>query len=105
MKVKVYHFGIHMANIYVNGLSITDVLERAWRLTQNIDGSWSVGPNYEDGQINMDYNPAIKVIEPLQVIDGKTYGHRSSMVGDIFEINDQKYEVDVTGFKELTNEV
>ena len=97
----------HVANVHVNQEGdvewITEViLEQAYCLTQNIRGSWSRGPNFEDGEINMDFNSNIQVIAPLEVYEGKTYGHRSSMVGDEFELNGKIYRCDTIGFEEKT---
>lgn len=111
MIVKVF-FGedtgwVHVADItapadfedYVNR-----ALEYAYTSTQNISGSWSRGPMVQfDGEfvVNADYNENVKVVAPLPVINGKTYGHRSSMVGDIFSVNDEMYRVDYAGFQNL----
>lgn len=76
-------------------------LERAWRLTQNLNGSWSRGPFMDDGSPNGDYSAAITVCAPLHIHNGKVYGLRSSMVGDVFEIDGQYFAVDVVGFELL----
>jgi hypothetical protein len=62
---------------------IEDALEYVYRVTQNIQGSWSKGEFFENGERNPDFNEAIDVIEPL-VKDfwGDVLGHRSMMVGD-----------------------
>lgn len=76
----------------------TTALEFAWRWTNNIEGSWSAGKrNYS----NPDYNPSVVVVEPLEVIDGDAYGHRSSMVGDIFAIRERIYKVGMMGFERI----
>jgi hypothetical protein len=63
-----------------------EALEYAWERTQNIDGSWSRAGVIEgpDGSptLNRDYHPNIVRIAALPVHDGRTYGLRSSMVGD-----------------------
>jgi hypothetical protein len=51
-------------------------LETAWHLTNNIDSSWS-----------LDWDGRVTVKVPLPVIDGKTYGLKSSEVGDIFVVD------------------
>ena len=66
---------------------LLDALEYAFERTQNIYGSWSRGEMVE-GQENQDYSEDVIWCEELQKIDGKEYGHRSSMVGDIFTIAD-----------------
>jgi hypothetical protein len=53
----------------------TAALETAWRLTNNVDTSWSMEPDSR-----------VKVTAPLHVHDGKTFGRRSSMVGDVFVV-------------------
>ena len=92
----------HVANIHVEQGDTEWMLEQAYVRTQNIRGSWSRGPNFEDGEINMDFNSNIQVIAPLEVYEGKTYGHRSSMVGDEFELNGKIYRCDTIGFEEKT---
>ena len=42
-----------------------DACEYAFARTQNIFGSWSRGPTYEDGEHNEDYSENVQVIEPL----------------------------------------
>ena len=82
----------------------TDALEYAYRRTQNIDGSWSKGPVIEwEGQEhdNGDYSEDITVMQPLHVSEGKTYGLRSTSVGDHILFGTVKYRVDSFGFSEL----
>jgi hypothetical protein len=82
----------------------SDALEYAYRLTQNIDGSWSKGPVIEwEGQEhdNGDYSEDITVMQPLHVSEGKTYGLRSTSVGDHILFGTVKYRVDSFGFSEL----
>lgn len=79
-------------------------LEYAYTSTQNITGSWSRGPMIQvdrEHVVNGDYNANVKVLEPLPVFNGKTYGHRSSMVGDVFSVNDELYKVDFVGFQRI----
>jgi hypothetical protein len=82
----------------------SDALEYAYRLTQNVDGSWSKGPVIEwEGQEhdNGDYSEDITVMQPLHVSEGKTYGLRSTSVGDHILFGTVKYRVDSFGFSEL----
>jgi len=82
----------------------TDALEYAYRRTQNIEGSWSKGPVIEwDGEThdNGDYSADITVVAPLETVDGKTYGLRSTSVGDHILFGTVKYKVDSFGFSEL----
>jgi hypothetical protein len=82
----------------------SDALEYAYRRTQNIEGSWSKGPVIEwEGQEhdNGDYSEDITVMAPLETVDGKTYGLRSTSVGDHIVFGTVKYVVDSFGFSEL----
>jgi hypothetical protein len=64
-------------------LEVEAVLEDVWTATQNIEDSWSngdaIGREYD---FNVDKSPNIIVKKDLPVINGKTYGHRSTSVGD-----------------------
>ena len=77
-----------------------DACEFAFLRTQNIFGSWSKGPFFADGELNEDYSEWVEVVKPL--IDnwfGATQlGHRSSMVGDRFIVNDNIYICRGVGF-------
>ena len=93
-----------VAFVEVGSRTGLEALEYAYRVTQNIEGSWSKGPTIEwEGAIhdNPDFNPDITVMQPLHVKDGKTYGLRSTSMGDQMLLGNRKYEVDVVGFKEL----
>ena len=82
----------------------SDALEYAYFRTQNIEGSWSKGPVIEwEGQEhdNGDYSKDITVMAPLETVDGKTYGLRSTSVGDHIVFGTVKYKVDSFGFSEL----
>lgn len=91
----------------------TTALEFAFRRTQNIAGSWSQGPRLPDlhGRTdasgepitwqNDDHHPAVTLLAPLHVEDGKTYGLRSSMMGDVFEVAGRRYRVAAMGFTEI----
>ena len=65
-------------------------LERAYRLTNNIDSSWSLSPA-----------PGVTVLGTLPVHGGKTYGYRSSMVGDVFQVDGPAFVVTSFGFEPL----
>ena len=108
--VKVFHLsparyfaGIertHVANVKIDSQYETDTaLEYAYRFTQNIEGSWSQGPIFEDGTANTDYREFIEVVSPLKSHNGEIYGHRSSMTGDEFEFNGDVYRVESFGFE------
>jgi hypothetical protein len=61
-------------------------LEVAWRLTNNIDSSWSLEP--------------ATGVHPVMA-PGANRGRRSSMVGDVFELNGKVLVVDTFGFTAL----
>lgn len=64
-------------------VDVKSVLEDVWSATQNVEDSWSnpdaIGREYD---FNVDKSPNIIVKKDLPVIKGKTYGHRSTCVGD-----------------------
>ena len=60
----------------------------AWRVTQNIEGSWSRDKYMPNGDLNSDYNPWINVVKPLKVdANDKEWGHRSTSEGDVFVLD------------------
>lgn len=70
-------------------------LEYAYRYTNNVDGSWSK-------KIGADANDNVTVVAPLHVHEGRTYGLRSSMIGDRFYVKGgEAYSVAMMGFKVL----
>lgn len=83
-----------------------EALEFAFHRTQNIDGSWSQGLTLDNGRgflvDNPDHHPAITVLAPLHQEGGKVYGLRSSMMGDVFEVEGRRYRVAMMGFEEIT---
>ena len=88
--------------------TVNQVLEYAYRWTNNIQGSWSrdkiltddKGETYHN---NGDYNLNVKVLTPLHVSKntGQEMGLRSTSMGDIMEFDGKKYKVDAVGFKEI----
>jgi len=93
-----------VAFVEVGDRTGNDALEYAYRLTQNIEGSWSKGPVIEwDGEThdNGDYSKDITVMQPLHVSEGREYGLRSTSVGDHILFGTVKYKVDSFGFSEL----
>lgn len=81
-----------VAQVTAEGPSVEAELEFAFRWTQNIHDSWSMGGK-QDG------NPAVKRLAPLvQGHDGKEYGLRSTMVGDRMIRDGEVWIVDRTGF-------
>jgi hypothetical protein len=91
--------------------TVEAALDYAWRWTNNIEGSWSMGPELGSpfGAIdeNRDHNPNVTVRAPLRVANGRTYGLRSSMVGDVFCIGDEMcnvaHVVASSGFQRITD--
>ena len=72
-----------------------EALEYAYRYTNNVDGSWSM-------KIGADANDNVTVVAPLHVHEGRTYGLRSSMIGDRFYVKDgEAYSVAIMGFEVL----
>lgn len=92
----------HVANVAIPLTNITRGLEYAYTSTQNISGSWSRGPMIDNVE-NPDFDECVKVLVPLPVYGGKTYGLRSSMVGDVFSVNDELYKVDFVGFTRVAS--
>ena len=111
MIVKVVHFdnetgkfeAVALVNVPKHQLGFNgpdqDACEYAFARTQNIFGSWSKGPTFEDGEHNEDFSENVEVIAPLPVHLGRTLGHRSSMIGDLFVVNGNIYMCDTFGFK------
>ena len=111
MIVKVIHFDpatsamdtVALVNVPQHQLGFNndeqDACEYAFTRTQNIFGSWSKGPQFEDGEHNEDYSENVQVIQPLVTCGGKSYGHRSSMVGDLFVVNGNIYICKGIGFE------
>ena len=94
-----------VANVRV--YSDTDVesnLEYAYKITQNIHGSWSRDKYMPSGDLNGDYNPWIKEIKPLKVNSkGNEMGHRSTSEGDLMVLNGKTYKVAGFGFEEVNH--
>jgi len=87
----------------------TGALEYAYRWTNNIMGSWSRDEVLKieggDGEIqsitNKDYNPNVSRMQPLHINDeGKTFGLRSTSVGDTMLMDGRVFEVASFGFDE-----
>ena len=82
----------------------TDALEYAYRVTQNIEGSWSKGKTFVfkgETHVNGDYNEDVTVMAPLEVIDGVEYGLRSTSMNDQMLFGNKKYKVAAFGFEEI----
>lgn len=108
MIIKVFHKNrepgetgfTHVADVNVEHLNeLNAQLDYAYRWTNNIGGSWSRPMTFEDGMPNDDFNPHVKRLVPLHVYGERVYGLRSSMIGDVFERDGQKYVVATFGFE------
>ena len=75
-----------VAEVSVNkGADLEANIDFAYRLTQNLEGSWSKGRYFSNGQVNEDYSPYVKTIAPLYTDkDGKEWGLRSTSMGDVY---------------------
>jgi hypothetical protein len=83
-----------------------EALEYAYRWTNNVEGSWSIKKKeFEGGRKNGDYNDFVKVVEPLEVIDGKEWGHRSTSSGDHMILNGDTYRVAMVGFQKIETQL
>ena len=59
---------------------------------------------FEDGESNGDYNSAVTVVGPMHVDEnGKTWGLRSTSVGDHMLMGTEKYVVASIGFDKLSD--
>lgn len=117
MIVKVIHFDsmtskfepVALVNVPKHQLGFNkgdkDACEYAFMRTQNIYGSWSRGPVFEDGETNEDYSENVEVIAPLPTYMGRTLGHRCSMIGDLFVVNGNIYICKILGFELYEKEV
>ena len=101
MFIKVIHQAFEdqpatVARVEALGDTVEACLEYAYRWTQNIEGSWSI----KDG--NADNNGAVTVVKELYTDpSGKTWGHRSTSVRDLMQVEGAKqtWEVASIGFK------
>ena len=118
MLVKVIHFDsttsaletVAVVNVPKHQLGFNknaeiDACEYAFARTQNVFGSWSKGPAFEDGSHNEDFSENVQVVQPLLTCGGVSYGHRSSMIGDLFVVNGNIYMCDTVGFKLYEREI
>lgn len=96
---------VHVANVNVPKHQLgfkndeLDACEYAFARTQNVFGSWSKGPQFEDGEHNEDFSENVEVVQPLLTCGNKSYGHRSSMIGDLFIVNGNAYMCKTVGFE------
>ena len=83
-----------VALVEVGKLEGEAALEYAYRWTQNIMDSWSM-KGEQDG------NPNVTVMAPLEQHNGRTYGLRSTSMGDQMLLGNVKYTVSAVGFEQL----
>lgn len=77
-----------------NTIEVEAVLEDVWKATQNVNDSWSNFSCIAEGNdSNLDYSDNITVKKDLPVIKGKTYGHRSTSVGDYMIVKFSNTEI------------
>ena len=110
MQVAVIHSAFEdtprtVAFVEVGERTGNEALEYAYRWTNNVEGSWSLGVReFEDGESNGDFNPAVTVVGPMHVDEnGKTWGLRSTSVGDHMLMGTEKYVVASFGFDKLSD--
>ena len=89
-----------VAKIDVGNRTGQAALDYVYRVTQNINGSWSKGEFFDDGEPNPDYNEDIRLTTMLDTDeDGVTWGLRSTSMGDIIELQGKRWVVAAMGFK------
>ena len=110
MQVAVIHTAFEdaprtVALVEVGDRKGNEALEYAYRWTNNVEGSWSIKKEvFEDGQANGDFNPDVTVMHELHKDDdGKTWGLRSTSVGDQMLMGTEKYVVASVGFDKLSD--
>jgi hypothetical protein len=103
--IQVYHHDFETRTDALVAEVLTDSLESAYHMTQNLNGSWSktrlVFDDNDRLVKNPDFHPEVQVMAPLHVVNGREYGLRSSMMGDVMVKNGKKYRVAMVGFKEV----
>ena len=95
---------VPVALVEFDGDNIDAAMNYAYRWTNNIDGSWSQGEEFSmDGRLydNPDFNPNVHVLAPLPNHLGRTYGIRSTSVGDFMVTKDGAYTVASFGFEKV----
>lgn len=93
-----------VALVEFQGDDINAALDYAYRWTNNIDGSWSQGEEISyDGHMyeNPDFNPNVHVLGVLPTHLGRTYGIRSTSVGDFLVTKDGAFKVASIGFERI----
>ena len=74
-------------------MSVNVALNYVWRLTQNIEGSWSRpgNPDWSD-------DVTVMVDLPVNVRTGEEIGLRSTSIGDRIVVENDEFIVDFDGF-------
>ena len=91
--------------------NLDEALEFVYCRLQNIQGSWSMGPNFEEcggrmGLDNLDHSECVKFVGEYPVnSDGCKMGERSMMMGDLINYDGKTYEVAMFGFDEYQEAV
>jgi hypothetical protein len=108
-NIKIVHAAfedqpVHIANykltvadqifLFRGKYKVEDLLECAYKGTQNIHDSWSNPSCKGDYDYNVDKLANVDVLKPLTVIKGKIYGHRSTSVGDYMIVQYQDLDVE-----------
>jgi hypothetical protein len=103
--ISVYHRDFETNTDVLVAEVLTDSLESAYHMTQNLNGSWSktrlVFDQNDRLVKNPDFHPEVQVMAPLHVVGGREYGLRSTMVNDTMVKDGVKYRVAAFGFKEV----
>jgi len=102
MKVTVIHTAFEKSPREVAVVSVgtrtgDEALEYAYHRTQNLAGSWS----RNDFSPNPDYSEDVTVLADIPMIDGVTYGLRSTSMGDQMIMGDNTYKVAMCGFDRI----
>lgn len=102
--IQVYHRDFETNTDVLVAEVMTDNLETAYQMTQNLNGSWSKTRLMfvEDRLVkNPDFHPEVWVKAPLPVVKGREYGLRSTSVNDTMVKDGKKYRVAMFGFDEV----
>jgi hypothetical protein len=80
---------IKVAEIIINGTR-QECLNSAFKMTQNIESSWSRSKNF-------------KLFVELPVYEGVVFGLRSTSISDHISVDGVEFYVDTIGFLEIVN--
>ena len=103
MKVTVIHTAFEKSPREVAVVSVgtrtgDEALEYAYHRTQNLAGSWS----RNDFEPNPDFSEDVTVLGDIPMIDGVTYGLRSTSMGDQMIMGGATYKVAMCGFDRIS---